>query len=185
MKAIRGIGKGATALSDFFASINISHCSLHHKTYRGHMGMMVHIYISRTADYEATSVVQIKELYKGFINPPRNIDVIFDGTWLTCGHSLHVAVGCIIEMYSGLVVDHIVLSNFCLGCSNEPKPNQLEYSTQLGLQNMLQSAKRTLTVKLGKRWCQLHCACFKAHLTSISCAIQQCYFMGTAVPFMP
>lgn len=146
--------------------------------------MMMQMCSSRTADYEAASVVQIKELYKGFGNPPRNIDAIFDGTWLTRGHSLHVTVGCIIEMYSGLVVDHIVLSNFCLSCSNKPKSDQPEYSTQLGMQNMLQSAKRTFTAKLGKWWCQLHCACFKAHLTSISCAIQQCYLMP-AVPSMP
>lgn len=63
---------------------------------------------------ETASVVRIKKLYENFGNPPGNIDVIFDGTWLMCGRISHVAVGCIIEMCSGLFVDHIVLSNFLL-----------------------------------------------------------------------
>lgn len=128
MKAIQSIGKGATALSDFFAVMNISHRGLHHKTFQGHMNMMVQACTSAATDCEAASVVQIKELYRDFGNPPGNIDVIFDGTWLTRGHSSHIAVGCIIEMYTGLVVDHIVLSNFCLGCSLGPKPSEQGYT---------------------------------------------------------
>ncbi|KAH7973926.1 hypothetical protein HPB49_007080 [Dermacentor silvarum] len=73
-------------------------------------------------------MAQIKELYRNLGTPPGNIDVIYDRTWLTRGHSSHVAVGCIIEMYTGLVVDHIVLSNFCLGCSSHgPKPDEQGY----------------------------------------------------------
>ncbi|KAH7971262.1 hypothetical protein HPB49_020800 [Dermacentor silvarum] len=72
------------------------------------MNMMVEACSSAATDCEATSVAQIKELYNNLGNPPGNIDVIYDGTWLTQGHSSHVAVGCIIEMYTGLVVDHII-----------------------------------------------------------------------------
>ncbi|KAM7298992.1 hypothetical protein ISCGN_019559 [Ixodes scapularis] len=41
MKGIQNTGKGATALADFCATLNLSHRGLHHKTFRGHMGTMV------------------------------------------------------------------------------------------------------------------------------------------------
>lgn len=37
-------------------------------------------------------------------------------------------MGCIIELYSGLVLDHVVLSNFCLGCALGPNPDDDGYS---------------------------------------------------------
>lgn len=72
-------------------------------------------------------MAQIKELYSDLGNPPENINVIYEGTWLTRGHSSHVAVECIIEMNTRLVVDHSVLSNFCLGCSHGPKHKEQGY----------------------------------------------------------
>ncbi|CAN8008567.1 unnamed protein product [Ixodes pacificus] len=131
MKAIQSIGKGATALSDFFATMNISHRGLHHKTYQGHMNMMVQACNATATECETASVARIKELYKDMDSPPGNIDVVFDGTWLTRGHNSHVSVGCIIEMYTGLVIDLMVLSNFCLGCSTGPKPSEERYAAWL------------------------------------------------------
>ncbi|CAN7942945.1 unnamed protein product [Ixodes pacificus] len=131
MKAIQSIGKGATALSDFFATMNISHRGLHHKTYQGHINVMVQACNATATECEAASVARIKELYKDMDSPPGNIDVVFDGTWLTRGHNSHVSVGCIIEMYTGLVIDHMVLSNFCLGCSTGPKPSEERYAAWL------------------------------------------------------
>lgn len=43
MKAIHSIGKGAAALGNFFAIMNISHRGWHHKTYQGHMKIMVEV----------------------------------------------------------------------------------------------------------------------------------------------
>lgn len=76
------------------------------------------------AECESTSVARVKELYAEFGNPPGNVDVIYDGTWLTRGHSSHICVGCMIEMYTGLVIDHVVLSNFCLGCATGQKEDE-------------------------------------------------------------
>lgn len=65
---------------------------------------------------------------KAFGKTLSGIDVIFDGSWMTRGRSSHIGVGCIIELYSGLVLDHVVLSNFCLGCALGPKPDDDGYS---------------------------------------------------------
>ncbi|CAN8006718.1 unnamed protein product [Ixodes hexagonus] len=41
MQAMQGIGKGSAALTDFWASMNVSHRGLHHKTFNGHMEKML------------------------------------------------------------------------------------------------------------------------------------------------
>ena len=45
-----------------------------------------------------------------------NIDVSFDGTWLTRGHKSHIGAAFVIDIPSGLAVDFEVLSNFCRLC---------------------------------------------------------------------
>lgn len=131
MKAISSIGKGATALSDFFAAMNVSHRGLHHKTFQSHMKTMQKACSATATECEGASVACIKDLYAELGNAPGNIDVIYDGTWLTRGHTSHICVGCIIEMYTGLVIDHVVLSNFCLGCTLGPKENDEGYAAWL------------------------------------------------------
>ncbi|KAG0415448.1 hypothetical protein HPB47_007390 [Ixodes persulcatus] len=120
LQGIQSIGKGVTALSDFCAWMNLSHRGLHYKTFQGHLRKVVRVCESIAAASEAASVEVIKELYSDLLQAVNNIDVIFDGTWMTRGRSSHIRVGCIIEMYTGLVIDHVVLSNFCLGSALEP-----------------------------------------------------------------
>lgn len=108
-KAIQSICKRGIALSDFFTAMNVSHHGLHHKTFHGHMDTMVQACTIVATDFEAASVAPIKELYRDLRNPPDNFDVIYDGTWLMHGHSSHTAMGCVKEMYTKLVVDHIAL----------------------------------------------------------------------------
>ncbi|KAH9372087.1 hypothetical protein HPB48_017428 [Haemaphysalis longicornis] len=127
MKGVQSIGKGVTALTDCFAAMNISHRGLHHKTYQGHMGKMVGARNAVASECEAASVSIITEL--GIA--PGNVDVAFDGTWLTRGCSSHTSVACITEMHTGLVIVHVVLSSFCLGCSTGPKPDDKAYADWL------------------------------------------------------
>ncbi|KAH9380280.1 hypothetical protein HPB48_022991 [Haemaphysalis longicornis] len=56
---------------------------------------------------------------------------MFDGTWMTRGRLSHIGVGCIIEVYTGLVIDHVVLFNFCLGCAIGPKASDEGYEDWL------------------------------------------------------
>lgn len=50
-----------------------------------------------------------------------NIDVSFDGTWLTRGHKSHIGATFVIDIPSGLALDFEVLSNFCRPCSINKK----------------------------------------------------------------
>ncbi|XP_070395670.1 uncharacterized protein [Dermacentor albipictus] len=127
MKGIQSIGKGATALVDFCAIMNLSRRGLHHKTFRGHMDTMVKACQAVATATEAASVKVVMDMYKNFLNPPGNVDVIFDGTWKTRGHNSNIAIGCIIELYTGLVLDHVVLSRYCRGCQGAPDPNDDGY----------------------------------------------------------
>jgi hypothetical protein len=49
------------------------------------------------------------------------IDVSYDGTWMTRGHRSHVGVAFVIEAELGCVVDFEVLSNFCQECFKKEK----------------------------------------------------------------
>lgn len=45
-----------------------------------------------------------------------NVDVSFDGTWLTRGHKSHIGASFVMDISTGLVIDSEVLSNFCRLC---------------------------------------------------------------------
>lgn len=71
----------------------------------------------------------VKSLYKDLnFGNPGNIAVSFDGSWHTRGHTSHIGVATVIEVFSGYVLDYVVLSNFCLGCECGPKPESPEYA---------------------------------------------------------
>lgn len=56
-----------------------------------------------------------------------NIAVVYDGTWLTRGHTSHIGVGTVIEFFTGLVLDCVVLLNRCHGCTLGPKEGDEGY----------------------------------------------------------
>ncbi|KAG0421480.1 hypothetical protein HPB47_002626 [Ixodes persulcatus] len=76
---------------------------------------------------EAPSVQVVKVLYRKFLNLFGNVVIIFDRTWKTRGHNLNIAVGCILELYSSLVLNHVVLSRYCRGCQGAPDPDDNGY----------------------------------------------------------
>ncbi|KAH9364390.1 hypothetical protein HPB48_012127 [Haemaphysalis longicornis] len=111
--------------------MNLSHRGLHHKTFQAQLRKGVQVCEDTAAASEAGSVRAVKDLYSDLGQPPNNIDVMFDGIWMTRGRSSHIGVGCIIEVYTGLVIDHVVLSNFCLGCTIGPKASDEGYEDWL------------------------------------------------------
>lgn len=46
-----------------------------------------------------------------------NIDVSFDGTWMTKGHKSHIGAAFVMDVISGMTIDYEVLSNFCRSCA--------------------------------------------------------------------
>lgn len=129
MQAIRSIGKGPTALNDFWATMNVSHRGLHQKTYQAHLKKTVKPAAEEAArNIFADAAQAVRHVYTEMeVNFVNNITVVYDGTWLTRGHSSHIGVGCVIEFYTGLVLDCVVLSNFCLGCTLGPAEDDPKY----------------------------------------------------------
>ncbi|KAG0420407.1 hypothetical protein HPB47_003510, partial [Ixodes persulcatus] len=122
-KKKRSIGKKQTAINDIFSQMDISHRGLHHESYQRLQKKYSHpAATSAATEIETESAQKVKEVYGELGGAPGNIDVMYDGTWLTRGHNSHAGVGCLIELYTGLVLDHCVLSNYCHGCSVGPKP---------------------------------------------------------------
>ncbi|KAH9384883.1 hypothetical protein HPB48_026913 [Haemaphysalis longicornis] len=81
----------------------------------------------------------------------KNITVVYDGPWLTRGHASHIGVGCVIEFYTGLVLDCAVLSNFCLGCSLGPKETDPKYN-EWKRTHQCQTKTQTLPLGAWKLW---------------------------------
>lgn len=131
LKSIQSIIRGVTAISDFRAGMNLSHRGLHHKTFQAHLRKVAEVCEDTAAASEAASVRVIKDLYRDLAQPPNNIDVTFDGRWKTRGRSSHTGVGCTIELHTDLVIDHVALSNFCLGCATGPKTSDEGYGDWL------------------------------------------------------
>ncbi|KAG0410805.1 hypothetical protein HPB47_012080 [Ixodes persulcatus] len=130
MQAMKSVGKGATALTDFWSVMNVSYRGMHHKTFQGHLKSK----FSPAADTAAAGVFTdavnaVRKVYEE-MNPTftKNVAVIYDGTWMTRGHTSHIGVGTVIEYYIGLVLDSVVLSNLCHGCAVGPKPDAEGYS---------------------------------------------------------
>lgn len=70
-----------------------------------------------------------KEIDKSFT---KNVAVIFDGTWHTRGYRSHIGIGSVIEYHTGLILDAVVLSNFCLGCQTGLKAEDEGYQEWKG-----------------------------------------------------
>lgn len=88
--------------------MNISYHGLHHKTFQRHMPTL-----AQASKTTATTMsgVAIKELYKDSSNLPGNIDTIYDDSWMTRDRCPQIHVGCIVEPHTGLIMDHVMLSN--------------------------------------------------------------------------
>ncbi|KAG0438926.1 hypothetical protein HPB47_016820, partial [Ixodes persulcatus] len=69
MKVIERVRKGANTLADFCATLNLSRRGLHHKTFSGHIDIMVYAYQAAVKATETESVPVAKVLYQNFLNP--------------------------------------------------------------------------------------------------------------------
>ncbi|CAN7950323.1 unnamed protein product [Ixodes hexagonus] len=130
MQAIKSIGKGSTALTDFWSIMNVCHRGLHQKTFQKHLKAEFRpAGDTASASVFSDAVEAVRKVYAE-MNPSftKNVTVVYDGTWMTRGHTSHIGVGTVIEFYTGLVIDSIVLSNRCHGCSVGPKEGDKKYS---------------------------------------------------------
>ncbi|KAH9366722.1 hypothetical protein HPB48_008777 [Haemaphysalis longicornis] len=122
-RAMQSTGNRQAALNDIFAAMNISHRGMHKKTWQCYVKEKLTPTATRAAEKVLKrSADSVRQLYRERnIDNPNNIAVSFDGSWMTRGHRSHIGVGAVIELFSGLVLDYVVYSNFCAGCERGPK----------------------------------------------------------------
>ncbi|GFT13993.1 uncharacterized protein TNCV_3667381 [Trichonephila clavipes] len=60
---------------------------------------------------------QVKSAYQSN-SAITDIDVTFDGTWLTWGHSSQIGVGCVIDLLTGFFMDFEIMLKRCIECEH-------------------------------------------------------------------
>lgn len=130
-RAMQSTGNRQTALNDIFSAMNISHRGLHTKTWQNYVKKKLAPAVACASEELMTECASsVRELYSELdTNIPGNIAVSYDGSWMTRGHSSHIGVGTVIELFTGFVLDYVVLSNFCAACEQKPNENDPSYQT--------------------------------------------------------
>ncbi|KAH9381902.1 hypothetical protein HPB48_015378 [Haemaphysalis longicornis] len=128
-RAMQSTGKQQTAFNDVFSSMNISSRGLHNKTWQSYVKTkLTPAAVRASRKVTADCARSVRQLYAELdLANPGNIAVSYDGSWMTRGHSSHIGVGTVIELFTGLVLDYVVLSNFCAGCERAPKESDPAY----------------------------------------------------------
>lgn len=128
-RAMLSTGNGQTAMNDIFSAMGLSSRAMHKKTFQRHLKNKLEPAATRAAeDAMQQCAREVSSLYEDLCFGHRgNIAVCFDGSWMTRGHSSHIGVGAVIELFTGYVLDYVVLSNFCLGCDVGLKPGSEGY----------------------------------------------------------
>ena len=47
----------------------------------------------------------------------RDICVSYDASWMTRGHKSHYDFGCVIDLFTNLIIIYAILSMYCHGCA--------------------------------------------------------------------
>lgn len=139
---IRSIGKGETALNDFWVVMNVSHRGLHHNMYQEHLKNVVSKWAAASAEKIYTeSITAVKSICKD-MDPSftKDVAVVYDSMWHKRGFSSHVSVGSMIEFDTGLILD-TKCSTICVSAARLD-PRARRGSTPGGYNTT--TAKRTL-----------------------------------------
>lgn len=176
-RAMQSTRNRQTALNEVLPAMNISYRGLHTKTWPDYMKKLAPA-LTRTAKELTTECARsVQELYRELnLGNPGNIAVSYDGSWMTHGQSSHIGAGTAVELLTGLVLDYVVLSNFCAACERGPKENGLP--TELGKTTTY--ARKRQTRRLGKWRFRLALFCSREHGNATTSATQLCCRTATA-----
>lgn len=116
-------------MNEIFSAMGLCSRAMHKKTFQRHLKNKLEPAAMRaTEDAMRQCAREVSSLYKDLCFGHRgNIAVCFDGSWMTRGHSSHTGVGAVIELFTGYVLDYVVLSNFFGGCEVGLKPGNEGY----------------------------------------------------------
>lgn len=93
------------------AASYVRHCHFLYNKMQGHYekGMEI-VYESVKEFYTSREMAEPDE--DGILD----VEVSYDGTWMTRGHKSHIGIGFVIDVYTGIVLDFEVLCNYCIAC---------------------------------------------------------------------
>lgn len=112
-------GKGYAAMEQFCIGMNMSIMS------SGNYYKLLQVICKEAASFGITSLEDARKRVRlAHIeeNPELegkeiiDISVSYDGTWHTRGHSSNFGIGCVIDVLTGLVIDHEIMSKYCHAC---------------------------------------------------------------------
>ncbi|XP_070391208.1 uncharacterized protein [Dermacentor albipictus] len=108
-RAMMSTGNGQTAMNDVFAAMGLSHRGIHHRTYQHHLKKTLKPAATQAAEVAMSQCAQkVATLYEDLCFGHRgNIAVCYDGTWMTRGHSSHIGVGAVVELFTGEMYRHL------------------------------------------------------------------------------
>ena len=119
--AFRGIGCGYSAIKEWCEIMNMPFY-FSQNTYNKINGKLNIASKETFNEIRQQSVVAVRDAYREIgVVPDDNgildVAVSFDGAWHRRGHSSHNGLASVIDMVTGLPLDHVVLCNFCHKCA--------------------------------------------------------------------
>ncbi|XP_076451528.1 uncharacterized protein LOC143287427 [Babylonia areolata] len=131
--AASATGIGYTQLCRFFGMVNMPR-PMHQKTWL-HYQKKYSEGASRAASTHLQDAAHhVREAYAemGLGQPSDDgcldISVSFDGSWHRRGRTSHNGIATVIEIFSGLILDYAVLSNYCQACEQGPAEDDPGYA---------------------------------------------------------
>ena len=125
-------GKGYADLCKLTSSMNIG-SGMNKRRYYEYHNAICDATTEMSNDLESVAVECVTSHYENNLgirpgdDGVLDVDVSFDGTWMTRGHKSQLSAGFVIEADTQIVVDHEVLSKYCYTCtklSNKYKHNE-------------------------------------------------------------
>lgn len=116
------LGKGHVALEKLSCVMNLP--AMDSKTFTRHLKHFHSSSAQSLRNQQQNICAKVKEAHSILHKSTSdicNIAVSFDATWHKRGHTSNYALGCVIDVLTGFVIDHEVLSKFCHNCAQTEK----------------------------------------------------------------
>ena len=95
---------------------------VHHKTFARHAQAVCDASKLAVVHVFASAADVVRRAYRSLdtsigVDDIINLTVSFDGSWMTRGHKSLYGIGCVVDVFTGLVLDMAVLSLYCQRCA--------------------------------------------------------------------
>lgn len=111
MRAMLSTGNGQTAMNDIFSAMGLSRRGMHKKTFQQPLKKTLKPAATQAAEIAMKECArEAVKIYDDLcFGHKKNIAICYDGAWMTRGHSSHIGVGAVVELFTGYVLDYQVL----------------------------------------------------------------------------